>query len=357
MKKSPYTRKQVYFITLIFFGGFLLYFTYKVIGTSNPQKISFGYPKPITLNTVRVINPRFPSLTEAQFQKLLKVISKRIKEHLNITVSFDIRSTISIEEFFEEGRNRLGERGQEFYRLVKDNRLSSSSPRHLLTDALMKRYSKRNNIENFTHPKLLQFISEAARIPKNELPSEVWEFRPLMELVSDLHFDNYKKLKSIKLSDGQPMISSENDFNEYIHWGGLLKNFKEYDFVVTNQIVASIEKLEPGIHTSIRGGITNGMKVNSYGQYGQSTFVSTTPFLVNDPILSKMRGGDYSSDEVVDYIATIATHEFAHSLASWGHYYDHPDCITNPPRGLQFKSWHEGISKLGQCPLEHQEVS
>jgi hypothetical protein len=125
--------------------------------------------------------------------------------------------------------------------------------------------------------------------------------------------------------------------------------------LITNQLIASIEKASPSIASSLKGGITLGLAGNTYSQYGSTILVSSFPFLYNHKMFTEMRGENFNNDPIPEYISFLGVHEFGHALAYWGHDYGHPGCVMRPVTGLQFETWVSQIKQKGRCQMTYSE--
>ncbi len=115
---------------------------------------------------------------------------------------------------------------------------------------------------------------------------------------------------------------------------------------------------DPAIHTLVRGGITCGFvdSVNSGAKNEWGGVFTTFPFLSECEFLKSERDENYPKDreERLKIAAYQICHELTHLLLRYDDAYDHLNCILNPPKGLRYKKWYDGIVKSGKCPKKHK---
>ena len=318
------------------------------------KEIGINYPGSVVVNVVRVINPRFTELSDSQFDKTLDLLKENIKTHLGISVVFKMHPTMSMNHFFDRSETKLGNQTEDLRYFIQKNRLFSDQDPNILAQALINEYSDGKHKYSLT--KLIEFAKEASSINEKTLFEGKGNLKSLMVEVSSLHFQYYKEIERIVHRDGKLLINTNDNFNEYLYWAKNLTAFPEYDFIITNQLIASIEKTSPSISTSLRGGITIGFAGSTYSQYGSTVVVSTFPFLYKQKFFKEKRGENYLQDNIPEYISALGSHEFGHTLAYWSHDYDHPGCIMRPVAGLQFETWISQINSGDPCKGVYSQV-
>ncbi|MDP3651212.1 MAG: hypothetical protein Q8R67_05950 [Rhodoferax sp.] len=142
-------------------------------------------------------------------------------------------------------------------------------------------------------------------------------------------------------SDKKPLLVSDG-FAEYSFWLVLGYTSLPYEIVITNQLMASAEKIANSVHSALRGGVTNGLTGSSRGSAsGTFSILSVFPLVSDDPITTKLRNGKiYSKADSLTYAAAILAHELGHQLFHLGHPFNNPACLMRPPLRLQFDDWY-----------------
>jgi hypothetical protein len=105
-----------------------------------------------------------------------------------------------------------------------------------------------------------------------------------------------------------------------------------FEFVVTDQIIASVEYAGNAAHSAVRGGYTNGITTGNESSRLRTTSIwSTFAFTANDDWVVRMRGGEtYEPAEAARLAGISAAHAIGHQLFYFGHPYDWAACLMNP---------------------------
>jgi len=149
---------------------------------------------------------------------------------------------------------------------------------------------------------------------------------------------------------GRKLLDPNLPFHQYVYWDAAIERVRRFDFILTNQILASAESVDASIHTSLRGGITTGFTERSHGLYGGTIILSSYPVSGTDEPLRQMRGGDYGTEEEARILGAYSAHEFGHLLRYWGHPFDHEACVMNPARSLRYREWYDAIEAKTAVP-------
>ncbi|MGV7222050.1 MAG: hypothetical protein ACQ9MH_11025 [Nitrospinales bacterium] len=342
-------KKLIFFIVL---AGLIFFILFRE-SEFKPTELGANFKTIVSIKTVRVVNPRFPKLTDAQFDIAMAELKKNISYHLGINVIFNFEAEVDIENFFSEYSKNNSKKEKHIQKFLKKFNLKRIKDKD--EDDLYKSLKNQTNSanEHFTFENLLDFYRQSLK-PKEQLPSEdISKVGELLNLISNRHFKYFNKIKTIKLNDGK-LIFDGMDYHEYLTWFSYLNNYPTYDFIVTNQPLIGIEDPYPTIHSSLRGGVTNGFAQQSKRPYGSTVVMSTFPYLFKHELIQNMRDYDPDSDMTPIYIGSYATHEFGHAYAYWGHYYQH-GCIMNPAKALRHKAWHEETRQKENCKAVYEE--
>lgn len=316
-----------------------------------PIEIGVKHPEKVLVLSSRVINPRFPKLNDKQFKIFIEELKKNIKNQLEIDTDFIFDRDYSDDEFFADFISIQG---------GKDELLAQHMSRYALrsvgnVDDLYNELKRdfRNPTNYLDYSELLSIVSDATNESTEDLKKHNKDVDTLLKRVASIHLEKYSKLKKITLEDGKP-IFDEKQFNEFPVWASYLKEFPFETFILTNQPLISFSEPSPAIHSSLRGGITAGFNLANKSKYGSVVVMSTFPFLFPNELLDDMRDFEPASEMMPAYLAAYTTHEFGHSFAYWGHYFQ-KGCIMNPASGLKIKAWYEETRNKENCKAEYKE--
>ncbi len=158
--------------------------------------------------------------------------------------------------------------------------------------------------------------------------------------------------RATRALDGGPAIEDGNEFNAYPMWVALGYSHLPYELVLTNQLIASIEYVDPEVHSAVRGGYANGLTTYSQeARFGTMSVWSTYGFTGNDPALVQWRHGErYEPLEAARLAGLSAAHEIGHQLFHFLHPYAKPACLMDPVPMFAYRAWAKGLSAR-DCPV------
>lgn len=292
---------------------------------------------PVELRVVHVINPRLPHMSAEQIQILLQATAKTSRDHFGTELVFGKPTEISIAELFATipvtKRLQALQDSYDFKSGVGDAaRLAGEFGRRLREEGAP-----------------LAAMIDYARPYMGALPENSYE--AFGAALAKLQLQRIGNWQAIPALDGGPAID-DSPYNEYNLWNVLGYGDLPFELVITNQIIASVEELDPSVHTSIRGGYNNGLTTNSrLSRFGTYSVWSTFAFTTDDPWVRTLRGGEtFSADEAARLAGIGATHELGHQLFHFAHPYDNPACVMNPVPMFSYRAWAEKLSPK-DCPI------
>jgi hypothetical protein len=182
-----------------------------------------------------------------------------------------------------------------------------------------------------------------------KLPEQSYE--SLGSALVQLQLERIKHWQAVPALDGGPAIDA-TPYNEYNMWNLAGYGDLPYELVITNQIIASVEDVDPSVHTSIRGGYNNGLTTYSRSSRFRTYSVwSTFAFTTDDPWVREMRGGEtFNPAEAARLAGLGAAHELGHQLFHFLHPYDNQACVMNPVPMFSYRAWAEKLSPR-DCPI------
>ena len=289
--------------------------------------------KSITLDFVRVINDRFPKMSDEQLKVYLNEAQKVVKEHFDIQIYFNHKKNYSIEEFFSPLSLKIRKDLQE---LIYDFKKGKGDRNKLVKDIYETLLV---NVKNVTLSEMIAY-AKPYLIGKHQVTTK----RMLANALIATEIKRLKIWLNVKAQDGQSVINEDN-YNEWSFWDALGHVQDNFDIVLTNQLIASAEYYGQDIHSALRGGIVAG--TTSYRKNSPyNAFVFATSFLfINDaPMIKQLRGGEnYSSEEAARYSGAYLAHEIGHMLLRLGHPFGRKACVMSPAKLLLFKQWYHDI--------------
>jgi hypothetical protein len=299
-------------------------------------------PRTVQLRACLVFNPRFDSITEAQFVKVLNQTKEICSKHFNIDLQFIRTDKRDIADYFapyiSSSKND---------KKILANRLpAADSSIEKLAISLINQ-----NLAT-TREMILQAV-------KNQDGAELLNLNDskegLLRQVAALHIHKLIQIKDIRCADNKTLILDDL-YNEFTSWDYISEHQNEFDLIITNQPIISVESYFPSVHSSMRGGITSGLGGRSPSKLGGMITVSTFPMISTLDFFSHARGKNYDDNTIINTIAMVAGHELGHVLKYWDHQYDHPGCIMRPAPGLQYAAWVNEINTYGPCKKKHDET-
>ena len=165
------------------------------------------------------------------------------------------------------------------------------------------------------------------------------------KVVAAHHLQKLSVLSRLPAAPGaaKRLLDPALPYHQYVYWDAAAERVRRFDFILTNQALASAESVDASIHSSLRGGVTTGFTERSHATYGGTVVLSTYPVLGEAGPIREMRGGDYAPKDAARYLGAYSSHEFGHLLLHRGHPFDHPACVMNPAKALRYQEWYEEI--------------
>jgi hypothetical protein len=156
----------------------------------------------------------------------------------------------------------------------------------------------------------------------------------------------FAKVKSYK------KYLSKDQYNEWLYWSALGSTQLNYDIIITNTPIISVEKTFLDMHTALRGGITVGTtEYNPHTQFKTFVFWSTFAFFENDSVIKQLRNSEtYTTSEALELSGIYLTHEIGHMVFHFGHPFSQTSCVMNPVPLLKFREWSHALNPQ-QCQI------
>lgn len=299
---------------------------------------------PVRLSVAVVSNSAFDPIPRERVERILAEAAREAKATFGLRIVFAPAARIEIEEFFarfdsDSARHALGKLAIDFKRGTGDIRK--------LADALERDF--RNTgfdfsvLHRFAQPYLLA-------------QPQTQDLRGLAGAVAQTHLIRLDRLKGVVTVRGQRAITDE-PFNEVAYWFSAGFRPIGFDVVITNQLLASAEYVGAQLHSSLRGGITNGLTSECVDcRYGTYAVLSTYPYWSDDPVVSELRGSRRLDEgEAVRAAALVLVHELGHQLFHYGHPYGQSKCVMSPTPLLEFREWMRLVESKG-CVFGSQKA-
>ncbi len=296
-------------------------------------------PRTIELSVAIVVNPDLPAIDDARVAGILSAAAREFEASFGKKIVFGTPHRLSVRALFDRFPARFKQFAApqifDFKRGTGDlDRLAAN-----LEKELRRSGSSYEHLFAYASPHLIVRPSTS-------------DFQGLARALAETHIARLGRLAREPAAEGKLLITEE-PYNEYVYWASLREADFPYDVVITNQLLASAEYLESQLHTSLRGGISNGItsecRTCAYGTY---SLLSAYPFWGADATTVELRGGHMlSEDEATRAAALMLVHELGDQLLHLGHPYGLKACAMNPPELLRFLDWIRAVEP-GGCSRE-----
>jgi hypothetical protein len=285
----------------------------------------------IELRVAHVVNPRLPRMSDSQLTIMLQQIEKTTLEHFGLQVKFAPLVEIPVAAVFASIPPKFQTLAaqQTYDRTAFFQRLSR------LQEAFAKGLAQSG-----------ESLASQAEFAKPHTPqAELKSFDQLGKAIADLQLANFKRWSSRTALDGKSVIDNSR-FHEFMQWNHLGYGKLPFEFVITNQIIASVEYVLPAVHSAVRGGYSNGItSFNPLAKYGTYSAWSTYAFTENDADWLQWRNGErYTPEEAARLAGIAATHELGHQLLHLLYPFGQKGCIMSPVPMFAYRAWEAQLS-------------
>jgi len=288
------------------------------------------------VKVVRATDSRYSSLNDEEFGLVLEKTKEIMREHFNIKIVYSYIGEEGMSDFFDKYSVRVPNPEKRFWEKRRCNIFSPDIKRF--------RADIFNYLKKYELDRLKEFLSEEEKGIKT--------YEEATERVMEI-YERKLNLINKELDPSRPEIYS------YTQWLLLVRYRGDFNLIFINTPFIDDLLFDPAIHTLVRGGITCGFidPVNSGPKNEWGGVFTTFPCLSEIEFLKLERDTDYpeAQKERLKIISYQMCHELAHLLFEYDDAYDHPNCILNPPKGLRYKIWYDGIIKAGKCPKKHKK--
>ncbi|MFH1956891.1 MAG: hypothetical protein ABIJ15_00255 [bacterium] len=257
--------------------------------------------KNIDVNILYVENRKFQGLSEEDIQMITAFIKKDMLRFFEINVKNITIEKMDIEDYLKNERKPKVD--------MRDD--------YKVTQIMSVHYEK------------LKFIKD------NKEWSKFFENKSIRGIAQEIIDKNKKVLKMLGIEKGNP---NEYTKHSLMSWHRRLGKIKKYNLVLYNGVLID-DYGEIPLHTLIHGFIASGCAVKNNSKYKGTGMVVTLPVMSDDLPFSKWRGEGLSIIEKRKVISMIACHEYGHLLFDYDEMYKHDNCIMNPVRAYDCKSF------------------
>jgi len=288
---------------------------------------------PIELRVGHVVNPRFPRFTDSQIALMLAETTRIARAHFGIELVFTPVATVDIDTLFERFDPALSRYLDGMHYDVK----RQTGNRQALIESVAGEIAYAAKGTGFEG--LYDFA-----LPHLVAPPVTRDTQGLAVAAVDTMLARLAALRDADARDGRPMLD-EHAFNEWAYWDSIGYALLPWDFVITNQPIASAEYFGLGIHIALRGGITVGSTNYSRdGRYRSVSWISTFPFTSALPALVSLRDGEsYDAATAARLAGAYHVHELGHQLFGFAHPFGNDACVMTPAQLLRFRRWFDGL--------------
>ncbi len=300
--------------------------------------------QPVKLSVAHVVNPRLPQLSDADIARLLAAARASVKAQFAREIEFSAVETIDITRFFSAVPADAMKWRQPYLYDFKSGKGSKPALAHAYRVSVD---AQKKNIADWA-----PFAAREIGLTQVDFDLAAWTTR-----LTETHLSRLLALAKIPASDGKPAIDASKK-NEWLYWDTIGEHPRGFDFVITNQIVASAEYTSADVHSALRGGISLGTTAYSRAAtFGAQSWWSTFAFTSNDPAIVAMRGGEtYNSDEAAQLAGTLAAHEIGHLLFHFGHPFGVSACVMSPTPMLRFRETAAKLDGTACRETNHEKM-
>jgi hypothetical protein len=293
--------------------------------------------QPLELRVAHVINPRLPRMSDAQIDQMLEAMAQASSEHFGVEVRFAKPVEMPIAQAFAGIPPK-------FMALAKRDQYNFQSI-FAWKPGLAKAFGR--GLAQPGEP-----IEDMALFAqKKGIKLDAKNFEAFGDDVAKLQLDRIAQWTRIKALDGKSVIDDQ-PFHQFTAWNMLGYGKLPFELIITNQIIASVEYVQPAIHTAMRGGYTNGItSFNRSARWGTHSVWSTFAFTQNDSDwIARREGEAYSPEEAARLAGLSATHELGHQLLHVIHPFGQKGCIMDPVPMFAYRAWADKLSPK-DCPV------
>lgn len=298
-------------------------------------------PKAVVLQAVYVRNPDLPSLSLAEYRKMLGIMEEAFMREWAQPIRLVDRGRMPIDAYFDEYLRPVETENpyREYY-----FKAGEDDP-----EALKKAFL--DVWADLSLDDLVRSLRSYAGCGHLERSTTKEE---LADGVVMCHLHKYEELRVLRLENGQPLLTGA-PYEQYLNWEWLSRNQKDFEVVVTNQLIASIETYTPALHSSLRGGVSTGVTYKSKTLHEGMVVMSTFPLLSDLPYFRRERGYAASDPRSLEITAWYQTHELGHLLLQYDHPIDHAGCTMNFAVGFGYLEWYDDVMANGpRCAKPHK---
>ncbi|MBI2059420.1 MAG: hypothetical protein HYT87_06570 [Nitrospirae bacterium] len=298
-------------------------------------------PKVTVLQTVFVTNPEIPGISISDYRKMLVIMEEAFKKEWDYHIRFVDRGRLPIDAYFHTYYDPVAEQNP-----YKSNYFNAEEDDPADLGKAFVEIWKDEPIEEIKR----SIGSYTGCGPLQSAPTK----EELADQLARCHVSKYRELREVKLDNGKPLLTGA-PYEQFLNWEWLARNQKEYDIVVTNQLVASIETYSPALHSSLRGGVSTGVTYRSKTELDGMVIMSSFPLLSDLKYFLRERKFSGNDPRALEMTAWYQTHELGHLIF----HYDHPDghtgCSMNFAIGFDYLTWFDQLMKYGpHCKQTHR---
>ena len=288
-------------------------------------------------------NPKLTLIEETQINQILKELAEGVDRRFNKKIVFSNIKKEGLQSFFNRYQPKIDNlNGLKRYMFNPKKDDKNTFYNQMVEEMNQKSTKKIKKILNGQGYSLNKFGNERSEIIKNIVNEFIKKFNAISQ---------------ITFKSGQRLLDEENMYNEFLVWNGIGEIQTDYDLIITNQIIVSLESYYPSVQIALNGGINSGLSIRSRTPLNGVVILSTFPFMSNEPYFKQVRG--YQADKIksAKYIAWTGVKQFGRILTFRSNHYNHPPgCVMSPVQGLNFKKWYDKVSNNKKCNEIHQPV-
>lgn len=294
------------------------------------------YAAPIKVKVTLAEQKEFAKFTKEEVAKILKLSSEIIDKGYGKKVTFEVSRQISFTKLYEEKKKDMHPfiPPKELYYDIFNDKIDRFR-KHIL--ATTKKYGS---------------VKEINVLLGNKKGFKT--YKEQSDYLIKLYLERLNSIKQLKGLKGESVITKENWKNySFRHWFDMINSefFRnDFELYLCNSILLDDDLPYAAPHTLMRGGIVNGCSYMASNLVG----IFYAPMLHKAEIFKSLRDGELTRNESIKAVSYIIAHEMGtHLLMQYRDQYDHKNCLSVPPKGLDYKAYIKGFKNGFDCKRKH----
>jgi len=276
----------------------------------------------------RVIDPRFPLLSEEQFTDLLIELKRQVFHFLGFQIKIvEKKAPMEFMDFYMSSlsilQKKTNQKAIEALSLEDDDTRGMQKIQHLIQYQV---YNRPLHVINMYRP--LSF------------PMTYNDHDEATAILTENYIARQRELHQVKLPDGSSLLDDRSSKSlDYVKWMVLAHDLPDVHLIIFNGMLSG-EDRNMSLNAIITGGMREIFVEDNYHNELQGICVmGLYSFLGKNEFFSKYR--EIIPDEhLINIISLVLTHGMGKLLGRYQNSSLHPECIFSPPLDMAYYSWY-----------------